>query len=246
MVDIKKINIPKVNVDTKKMMGAVDGLVDKIPPQVQDLLRKIAITLLIFFLLMGVYIGWSKGWESAKPQGMQLAQDARSMFITEIERDYNRKRKDVRMSDPEDLKYESNRKMQFDFVSERESVGVRREMIPEEESFLGKEYDFRNAKAIDTFTPPLYKESGDGLIPSPIEVEPISEKNVQNTNEADPNEMKLQRMLDRVSVLEKKLKEKNEEKNLKQGIVETKKDSNLIEPSLSKPRTLERIQRKSE
>lgn len=244
MVDIKKINIPKVNVDTKKMMGAVDGLVDKIPPQVQDLLRKIAITLLLFFIVMGVYIGWSKGWENAKPQGLQLAGDARSMFITEIERDYNRKRKDVKMSNPEDLTYESNRRMQFDFVSERESVGVRREMIPEERDFLGKEYDFRNRKTDDVMTPPLYKESGDGLIPSPIEVEPMRNESGDRNTEQGSNEVRLQRMLDRVSELEKKVKEKNEEKNLKSTQLPSPSEDLNLETK-KPPRPLERIQKTS-
>ncbi|WP_246051826.1 LIC_11485 family protein [Leptospira idonii] len=171
MVDLKKINIPKVNVDTKKVMGAVDGLVDKIPPQVQSLLRKIAFGLLIFFLVMGIYTGWSKGWDNATPQGLQLAQDTRSLFLTEIEREYNRKRKDVQMTDPENLTYENNRRMQFDFISEREKTNPNQNTLPEESDFLGKEYDFRNRRSMDTETPPMATPSGDGLISSPIDVE---------------------------------------------------------------------------
>ncbi|EMY60851.1 LIC_11485 family protein [Leptospira terpstrae] len=239
-MDIKNINIPKVNVDTQKMMGAVDGLVDKIPSQVQDLLKKIAISLFVFFLIMAIYVGWTNGWENAKPQGMQLAQDTRSLFLTEIERDYNRKRKDVRMSDPENLKYESNRKMQFDFISERESNGYSHDTIPEEQDFLGKEYDFRNRKAEDTSVPPIYTPSGDGLIPAPIDVVPIQPKENSNTTGAteSDDEIRMQRMLNRVSDLEKKVKAKNEEKNL-----ETLKLPKPPESSegVGKPRSLERI-----
>jgi hypothetical protein len=156
----------------------------------------------------------------------------------EIERDYNRKRKDVRMSDPEDLKYESNRKMQFDFISERESNGYTHDTIPEEQDFLGKEYDFRNRKAEDTSVPPIYTPSGDGLIPAPIDVLPVAPKeNAESSNDSD-TELRMQKMLSRVADLEKKVKEKNEEKNL-----ETLK---LPKPSetkdgLGKPRSLERI-----
>lgn len=239
-MDIKNINIPKVNVDTQKMMGAVDGLVDKIPPQVQDLLKKIAIALFVFFLIMAIYIGWSHGWENAKPQGQQLAQDTRSLFITEIERDYNRKRKDVRMSDPEDLRYESNRRMQFDFLSERESNGYLHDTIPEEQEFLGKEYDFRNRKSEDTSVPPIYTPSGDGLIPAPIDIQPASPKDSVEPSNASNDEIRMQRMLTRVSELEKKVKEKYEEKNL-----ETLKLPKPPETKdgVNQPRSLERIQK---
>jgi hypothetical protein len=176
MVDLKKINIPsipKVNLDTKKVMGAVDGLVDKIPPQVAALLKKIAISLLVFFILMGIYTGWSKGWESATPEGLQLASDTRSLFATDIEREYNRSRKDVKMSDPDDVKYESNHRMQFEFVSERERGNPEDRPAPEVDDFLGKEYDFRNRKNEASGTPPLATPSGDGLISSPINIEAI-------------------------------------------------------------------------
>lgn len=176
MVDLKKINIPsipKVNVDTKKMMGAVDGLVDKIPPQVASLLKKIAITLFVFFLLMGIYTGAKKGWENATPEGLQLASDTRSLFSMEIEKEYNRSRKDVRMSDPEDVKYEANHRMQFEFVSERERGNLEEKPAPETDDFLGKEYDFRNRKNQQTNVPPLATPSGDGLLSSPINVESI-------------------------------------------------------------------------
>ncbi|TGL55738.1 hypothetical protein EHQ59_02830 [Leptospira kemamanensis] len=237
-MDIKNINIPKVNVDTQKMMGAVDGLVDKIPPQVQDLLKKIAIALFLFFLIMAIYIGWSHGWENAKPQGQQLAQDTRSLFITEIERDYNRKRKDVRMSDPEDLRYESNRRMQFDFLSEQESNGYSHDTIPEEQEFLGKEYDFRNRKAEDTSVPPIYTPSGDGLIPAPIDIQPASPKDGVEPSNASNDEIRMQRMLTRVSELEKKVKEKNEEKNLETLKLPKPPES---KDGVNQPRSLERI-----
>nr|WP_275067191.1 hypothetical protein [Leptospira bandrabouensis] len=222
------------------MMGAVDGLVDKIPPQIQDLLKKIAISLFAFFLIMAIYVGWTNGWESAKPQGLQLAQDTRSLFLTEIERDYNRKRKDVRMSDPEDLKYESNRRMQFDFISERESNGYTHDTIPEEQDFLGKEYDFRNRKAEDTSVPPIYTPSGDGLIPAPIDIQPASPKeDTKSGPDSDSDsELRMQRMLDRVSDLEKKVKAKNEEKNLETLKLPKPPESN---EGFGKPRSLERI-----
>lgn len=176
MVDLKKINIPsipKVNVDTKKMMGAVDGLVDKIPPQVASLLKKIAISLLVFFVLMGIYTGWTKGWETATPEGLQLASDTRSLFAMDLEKEYNRSRKDVRMSNPDDVKYESRHRMQFEFVSEREKANPDEKPAPEVDDFLGKEYDFRNRKNEANGTPPLAIPSGDGLISSPINVETI-------------------------------------------------------------------------
>lgn len=211
-MELKNINLPKVNVDTQKMMGAMDGLVDKIPPQVQDLLKKIALSLLVFFLVVAIYLGWTKGWESATPQGLQLAQDTRSLFLMEVERDYNRKRKDVVLSDPEELRYESNRRMQFDFQSEREGSGYTHDAIPEEKEFLGKEYDFRNRKSLDTNTPPVILPSGEGLMPSPIDFNPPSaETRALDSSEED---IRMKRMLDRVGDLEKKLKEK-QEKSLK-------------------------------
>ncbi|MDF3818962.1 hypothetical protein P3G55_03565 [Leptospira sp. 96542] len=243
MAGIKNIAIPKVNVDTKKMMGAATGLVDKIPPQIQDLIRKIVISLFFFFLIMAIYIGWSKGWENAKPQGMQLAQDTRSLFMMEIEKDYNRKRKDVRMSDPEDLTYESNRRMQFDFISEREMGEKPKETLAEEKDFLGKEYDFRNQKTMDSTIPPIYTPSGDGLIPAPIDVEPRTTSESDRESEQNINDdIRMQKMLERVSELEKKLKAKNEEKNLKNLEVNSKSDNaSESKATNQKQRTLERI-----
>ncbi|GBF50775.1 hypothetical protein LPTSP4_23020 [Leptospira ryugenii] len=268
MVDFKKkINLPKVNVDPKKVLGAADGLVGKIPPQVAALLRKIAIALLIFFLLMAIYTGWTRGWENATPQGLQLASDTRSLFAMELEKEYNRSRKDVRMTDPEEIEYEHNKKMQFEFISERESINPTKTPIPEEDDFLGKERDFRNRKNEST-TPPLASPSGEGLISSPIDVESVGSwqntdtlqeindtkvldrKDTQSLPQGKPKKVeqpildpidkqsikddeRYDKIMDRITKLEKLKKEKSKETL----------PSSTQEPEKKKVRELERVPR---
>ncbi len=241
MVDLKKINIPKVKVDPKKVMGLIDGLVEKIPPQVQDLIKKAALTIFAFLMLFGIYTGWSDGWESAKPQGLQLAQDTRSLFLEEIERDYNRRRKDVQMTTPEENDFATQRKMEFEFTQDREGQISKQNLIPEESELLGKELNFRNKKS-DAALPPLATPNGDGLISSPIDMEMIgtyqNQKELSENPDAEPKllprineskknlipalpeedeaeEKKFRAMVERLDLLEKKLAEKKKKESEK-------------------------------
>jgi hypothetical protein len=89
---------PKI-IDPSKALGFLDSLVDKIPDEIAKLLKKIAIALFIFFLLIAAYYGWNLGYGDAQQDGMKLAEDTKSLFYDEIERDYNRKRKNINLSE---------------------------------------------------------------------------------------------------------------------------------------------------
>ena len=90
-MDIKKINIKKVDV-----WGKLNELVDKIPESISSLLKKIGIGIFVIGCLVSIYDGYQKGFSSAKEEGMELAKDTKTLFLEDIERTYNRKRKDVR------------------------------------------------------------------------------------------------------------------------------------------------------
>lgn len=231
MVDLKKLPIPKVQVDTKQVFGLVGGLIAKIPPQVQDLIRKAVITIFAFMMLFAIYSGWTKGWEAAKPQGLQLAQDTRSLFLEEIERDYNRSRKDIELSSPESIRFENLRKMEFSFTQERETSQGRGGLVPESQELLGTEYDLRNKRSRQDL-PPLLTPNGDGLITHPEDIDrlgayeeslpkgvsegpPLLDRNQKEQtplatipSESTDEDNKFRALVDKLDLLEKKLAEK--------------------------------------
>lgn len=94
-----KFETPKI--DPKKALGSLDGLANKIPEDVANLLKKIAVVLFVFFALIAAYYGWTLGYGGSAPEGLKLAEDTKSIFKEDIEREYNRKRKNIRLSDIE-------------------------------------------------------------------------------------------------------------------------------------------------
>lgn len=95
-MDFKKIK-------PKDVLGFLDDLVAKIPESIASIFRKLMIGVLLIALGYGIYWGYLVGVGSAKQEGQELAKDTKSLFQEDIEREYNRKRKNIRMPSDDTL-----------------------------------------------------------------------------------------------------------------------------------------------
>lgn len=89
--------------DIKKKAGEyfeiLDNLARKIPENISSILTKIVIGIFVATASYGIYYSVKLGLSSAKEEGTELARDTKSMFLEDIEREYSRKRKNIRMHD---------------------------------------------------------------------------------------------------------------------------------------------------
>ncbi|WCL50414.1 LIC_11485 family protein [Leptospira sp. GIMC2001] len=95
------MKLDTTGIDPKKALGALDNLANKIPDDIAKLLKKIAIALFAFFVCVAAYYGWNLGYGDTSAEGLKIAEDSKSLFIEDLEREYNRKRKNIRISDVE-------------------------------------------------------------------------------------------------------------------------------------------------
>ncbi|MCB1191720.1 MAG: hypothetical protein H7A23_17415 [Leptospiraceae bacterium] len=83
----------------KKILSFFDELAERIPENITSILKKIAIGILGILAVIAIYYGIGIGRSLAQQEGQELAKDTKMLFREEIEREYNRKRKDIRMPD---------------------------------------------------------------------------------------------------------------------------------------------------
>jgi hypothetical protein len=95
-MDFKKIK-------PNDVLGFLDELVAKIPESISSLLTKVMIGILVLSIIYAAYYGYKRGYGSARQEGQELAKDTKSLFLEDIEREYNRKRKNIRMPSAESL-----------------------------------------------------------------------------------------------------------------------------------------------
>lgn len=95
-MDFKKIK-------PNDILGFLDDLVAKIPESISSLLTKLMVGILGLAVIYAAYYGYNRGYGSATQEGQELAKDTKSLFLEDIEREYNRKRKNVRMPSTESL-----------------------------------------------------------------------------------------------------------------------------------------------
>lgn len=145
------------DIDPGKTLHSLDGLANKIPEDIAKLLKKIAVSLFGFFLLVAIYYGWTLGYSDSPQEGLKLAEDTKSIFREEIEKEYNRKRKNIRISEVE---LELSRKVEERMI--REDILRRDSYQPqllspknESDSF---DADLRGQKKIDILPPALRPE----------------------------------------------------------------------------------------
>jgi hypothetical protein len=91
MVDLKKINIKPGDIFAK-----INDLAENIPEGIAKALKTIGVALFILGCSIAIFNGYQDGFSSAKEEGMDLAKDTKTLFLEDIERNYNRKRKEVR------------------------------------------------------------------------------------------------------------------------------------------------------
>ena len=95
-MDFKKIK-------PNDVLGFLDDLVAKIPESISSLLTKVMVGILVLAIIYAMYYGYVRGKGSATQEGQELAKDTKSLFQEDIERDYNRKRKNIRMPSSDSL-----------------------------------------------------------------------------------------------------------------------------------------------
>ncbi len=95
-MDFKKIK-------PNDVLGYLDELVAKIPESISSLLTKVMVGILLIAIAYAMYYGYVRGYGSAQQEGQELAKDTKSLFQEDIEREYNRKRKNIRMPSADSL-----------------------------------------------------------------------------------------------------------------------------------------------
>jgi hypothetical protein len=164
-MDLKKIK-------PNDVLGFLDNLISKIPDSIAKVIRNVFIGLFTFIAIYVVYKATIFGWGLAKQEGHELARDTKSIFLEEVEREYNRKRKNIKMPDSsfveEDL-YKIKKKYEpYGREIEPETIS------PNDRSLLEKEIGLRALKD-KTPTSPL-SELEESPNPSPSYKEPARQK----------------------------------------------------------------------
>lgn len=118
----------KNDISAGKILGILDGIVEKIPDPIASILKKIAIVILIVLLLYSAFRGWQKGSGLAEPEGQKIAEDTRSLFYEDLEKAYNRKKKNIQFSEMnEEVLQGQNYKKEYEYYSEKPAPSLVKE-----------------------------------------------------------------------------------------------------------------------
>ncbi|MDV6235364.1 hypothetical protein CH379_006960 [Leptospira ellisii] len=82
-------------------MSSIDQLSRNLPPQVQKTLLYTGISLAVLGVSLAVLIGIQRGKEGAAFDDQAKELDRKALFLEDIERNYNRKRRSIRYDDPD-------------------------------------------------------------------------------------------------------------------------------------------------
>ncbi|MBE7411451.1 MAG: hypothetical protein L6Q54_10940 [Leptospiraceae bacterium] len=150
-MDLKKINF-------RNILGFLDELANKVPENIASIITKAVIAIFAVILIAAAYYGWSIGKENAPEEGQSLADDARALFYEDIQREYNRKRRDVRMPDlnPALLESRNESSMQYEY-SLKNPDNSKREILKEENKNLENEKSLRSIQR-NYNSPPILEE----------------------------------------------------------------------------------------
>ncbi len=159
-MDIKKI-------DPRSALRFLDDLANKVPEKIAQIIKKVLIAILIVIMTAAAYYGWTIGKENAPEEGQSLADDTKALFSEDIQREYNRKRRDIRMPDLNSaLSQEKRTSMEYEYNS-RNIQSMPKEILTEDKTNLENDKSFRSMKR-NTDTPPIVEEK---------EISPISNSN---------------------------------------------------------------------
>ncbi|EMG23020.1 hypothetical protein LEP1GSC037_4345 [Leptospira interrogans str. 2006001854] len=113
-----------LNVKDKFQSGfsSIDNLSRNLPPQVQKTLLYTGVSLAALGIALAALIGIQRGKEGAAFDDQAKELDRKTLFLEDLERDYNRRRRSIRYSDP-DLSFtrESSSNLEIDRY-ERENL----------------------------------------------------------------------------------------------------------------------------
>ncbi|PNV74892.1 LIC_11485 family protein [Leptospira inadai] len=79
---------------------SIDGILGGLPPQTVKLIGKAGMALAVLIGLALAWLSFQKGLEMAGEEDRAKVLDRKALFLEDIEREYNRKRKEIRWSDP--------------------------------------------------------------------------------------------------------------------------------------------------
>ncbi|EMI71914.1 hypothetical protein MAL08_11385 [Leptospira noguchii] len=147
-----------LNIKDKFQSGfsSIDNLSRNLPPQVQKTLLYTGISLAVLGIALAALIGIQRGKEGAAFDDQAKELDRKTLFLEDLERNYNRKRRSIRYSDP-DLSFtgESSSNLEIDRY-EREKPKDR--LLPELNNPEGKD-PLRDGRREGVGTPKLPTES---------------------------------------------------------------------------------------
>jgi len=94
-----------------KIIPTIDGLIEKIPPHIRDIIQKASIAFGALLALIAIIMGVNRGLTSAKPAGYQLAGNSRDLFyLQEMREEYAKKRKLVEDIEADPMDFPSRQK----------------------------------------------------------------------------------------------------------------------------------------
>lgn len=206
------------NIDPSKALGALDNLANKIPEDIAKLLKKIAITLLGFFLIVAAYYGWTIGYSDTQQEGLKIAEDTKSIFMEDIEREYNRKRKNIHISDIElDITKRIEEKMIQDEIHLQNHRDVNRVIDPSEKQ-LNDNLDLSSQRNLTGLPPALNpnsknetefipgRDESNDLVPRvlPSKEEESLDRLEDRIQENETTTKRLEKTIERLEILEKR------------------------------------------
>jgi len=133
----------KKNINTRDLLQTLDGIAEKIPEKVARILKYIAIAIFFILLVSYGYSGWQKGLSMAEPEGQKIAEDTKSLFYEDLEKNYNRKKKNIRFHEM-NTGMETTFEKEYEFYTEKPDTGISRELtnpLEEEKSKRGNIVD---------------------------------------------------------------------------------------------------------
>jgi hypothetical protein len=170
-MDIKKFK-------PKDLLPIIEGLLEKIPDHVADLIKKFFIFIFAIAILYAMYSGYQDGFASAKEEGQELAKDTKTLFLEEIERSYNRKRVGIRMnsfSETPNFPSDENR-TEKKYISNRRDFPDNNNILESDQKLAEREGVFQEMKKKGD-TPPLDEiQDGTGYLNKDTELETVVPK----------------------------------------------------------------------
>lgn len=137
-MDIKKI-------DPRGVLRFLDELANKVPEKIAKIIKNVLIAILAVVLIASAYYGWTIGKENAPEEGQSLADDTKALFIEDIQREYNRKRRDIRMPDLHSAMNEEKRtSMEYEYSLK--TPPSQKEIFTEDKSNLETDKSIRSLK----------------------------------------------------------------------------------------------------